>query len=230
MTLPAGMSLNPSAGSGLGSCTEEELSYEETHPEPQPGHGCPNQSKIGTVRVHSPVLGEEATPQTSSLFIAKPRENPFHSLLALYLVARIPARGIVVTAAGKVEANPQTGQLTTTFSESPQLPFDRFTLEFTQGPTSPLVTPPVCGSFLTEGILTPWAAPSREYPVGSKFAIKHGIGGGECPAGGVPPFHPGLIAGTTQPPPAPTAPSTSASNATTANRRSPTSRSSSPRA
>ena len=196
VTLPAGMSLNPSAGSGLGSCTEEELSYEETHPEPQPGHGCPNQSKIGTVRVHSPVLGEEATPQTSSLFIAKPGENPFHSLLALYLVARIPARGIVVTAAGHVEANPQTGQLTTTFSESPQLPFDRFTLEFTQGATSPLVTPPACGSFLTEGILTPWAAPGREYPVGSKFAIKHGIGGGECPAGGVPPFHPGLSAGS----------------------------------
>ena len=194
VTLPAGMSLNPSAGSGLGSCTEEELSYEETHPEPTPGQGCPNQSKIGTVRVHSPVLGEEATPQTSSLFIAKPGENPFHSLLALYLVARIPARGIVVTAAGKVEANHETGQLTTTFSESPQLPFDRFTLSFHQGSTSPLVTPPVCGSFLTEGVLTPWAAPSREYPVGSEFQINHGIGGAACPSGGVPPFNPGLLA------------------------------------
>ena len=49
------------------------------------------------------MLAEEAA---GSLFVAKPFENPFGSLLALYLVARIPDRGIVVTAAGQGQRRP----------------------------------------------------------------------------------------------------------------------------
>src|SRR6185503_2903532 len=30
----------------------------------------------------------------------------------------------------------------------------------------------------------------------SSFAIERGVGGGACPSGGIPPFHPGLSAGT----------------------------------
>ena len=194
VTLPAGISLNPSAGSGLGSCTEAQFEYEAGTFEPQPGLGCPNESKVGTVRIHSPVLAEEAT---GSLFVAKPGENPFHSLLALYLVARIPNRGVVVTAAGEVHAEPQTGQLTTTFTESPQLPFDHFTLSFHQGATSPLITPPTCGNFTTDADLTPWSVPTQEHLLTGEFQITSGVNGGPCPSGGTPPFHPELLAGTT---------------------------------
>ena len=72
------------------------------------------------------------------------------SLIAVYLVARIPDRGVIVTAAGKVEANPVTGQLTTTFDENPQLPYSQLTFTFHQGATSPLVTPPACGAYPSE--------------------------------------------------------------------------------
>jgi uncharacterized repeat protein (TIGR01451 family) len=193
VTLPEGMSLNPSAGSGLGDCTEEQFNYEGGTFAPDPALGCPNESKIGTVHVKSPSLAEEAT---GSLFVAKPFDNPFHSLLALYLVARIPNRGVVVTAAGEVHADPVTGQLTTTFDENPQLPFSDFTLAFRQGATSPLVTPPVCGQFITNALLTPWSVPSQEHFLTSPFDITSGVGGGTCPSGGTPPFHPGLLAGT----------------------------------
>ena len=60
---------------------------------------------------------------------------------------------MIVKVAGKVEANPVTGQLVTTFEGVPSLhgpsleglppvPFSLFTFQFHQGQTSPLVTPP----------------------------------------------------------------------------------------
>ena len=40
VTLPEGMTVNPSAGSGLGSCTLEEYEYEQKEIEPVAGEGC----------------------------------------------------------------------------------------------------------------------------------------------------------------------------------------------
>jgi hypothetical protein len=195
VTLPQGYSLNPSAGSGLGVCTEAQLA--EITSDSPPEVGCPAESKLGTVEVETPVLTERATPlDGSAVYVAKPFENPFHSLLALYVVARIPSRGIIVKVAGKVTPDPVTGQLTTTFDENPQVPFSRFTLNFRQGATSPLVSPPVCGRYAAEADLSPWSAPESFQHLISEFEIEHGIGGGPCPSGGVPPFHPTLNAGT----------------------------------
>jgi hypothetical protein len=216
VTLPEGMTLNPSAASGLGYCTEAQLAEEKpsetTARELEEGRGCPNDSKIGTVRVKSPGIAEEPT---GSLYVAQPApfgeagKNPFDSLVALYIVAKLPDRGILVRVAGKVEPNPLTGQLTTTFPDNPQLPFSLFTLSFRQGQTSPLVTPPACGAYTATGLLTPWSTPpggassppggtssSMAIPVSSVFGISHGIGGGGCPSGGVPPFAPQVQAGT----------------------------------
>jgi uncharacterized repeat protein (TIGR01451 family) len=191
VTLPEGMTLNPSAAAGLGYCTEEELASETASS--LQGEGCPNNAKIGTVRVKSPGISEEAT---GALYVAQPFANRFGSLIALYIVAKIPNRGIIVRSAGKVEPNLVTGQLTTTFPENPQLPFSDFTLSFRQGQTSPLVTPPACGSYTTTGEMTPWSNLSETIPVSSVFEIPNGIGGGACPAGRVPPFAPSVSAGS----------------------------------
>jgi uncharacterized repeat protein (TIGR01451 family) len=192
VTLPAGMSLNPSAGAGLGFCTEAQLASETA--ESVQGEGCPNDAKVGTVRVKSPAIPEEAS---GALYVAKPFVNPFHSLLALYIVAKIPDRGIIVRSAGEVHPDPVTGQLTTTFPENPQLPFSDFTLSFRQGQTSPLITPPACGQYTVDGQLTPWSNLLTTDPVSATFSVSHGVNGGPCPSGGVPPFHPELHAGTT---------------------------------
>jgi hypothetical protein len=192
VTLPVGYTANPSLASGLGVCTPAQFEA-ETSSSP-PGAGCPPESKIGTVDVETPVLVENHLE--GNIYIAKPFENPFGTLLGLYIVVKDPQRGIIVKLAGKIEPNLVTGQLVTTFDNNPQVPFSRFTLKLSQGANSPLVSPPVCGSYTAESDLTPWSDPLVPRLVTSSFQIENGIGGGPCPAGGVPPFHPGLVAGT----------------------------------
>jgi hypothetical protein len=191
LALPVGYTANPSLASGLGVCTPAQLEAETSSS--LPGAGCPAESKIGTVDVETPVLAEKLT---GNIYVAKPFDNPFDSLLGLYIVVKDPARGIIVKLAGKIEPNPVTGQLVTTFDNNPQVPFSKFTLKLRQGVTSPLVSPPACGTYTAEADLTPWSAPLSPQHQLSSFQIENGIGGGACPAGGVPPFHPGILAGT----------------------------------
>ena len=207
--LPVGASINPSSGEGLGACTPAQWDLEEL--DTPPGEGCPNASKIGVLKIDTPLLEEDAE---GSLFLAQTddpatstpgAENPFDSLLALYVVARIPDRGIIVRAEGKVTPDPQTGQLVTTFDDLPQLPFSKFSLIFREGQRAPLSTPPTCGTYTSKAELTPWSANDLENPspdeievVEADFEVKHGVGGGPCPSGNTPPFVPGLRAGRDQ--------------------------------
>jgi uncharacterized repeat protein (TIGR01451 family) len=192
VTLPEGMTVNPSAGAGLGACTP--VQFEEEEVQAVPGKGCPNDSKLGTIKAQTPALKEEAT---GSVFIAQPYDNPFSSLLALYVVARIPQRGVMTKFAGEVTADPLTGRLVTTFDDLPPLPISGFTFSFRQGETSPLVTPPVCGDYTVQAELAPWANPGRSLtPAIPPFEIVSGFDGGTCPTGGVPPFKPQVLAGT----------------------------------
>jgi hypothetical protein len=191
LALPVGYTANPSLASGLGTCTPQQFAS-ETSSSP-PGAGCPPESKIGVVNVETPVLSEKLT---GNIYIATPFDNKFDSLLGLYIVVKNPARGIVVKLQGQIEPNPVTGQLVTTFDENPQVPFSKFTLELDQDQTSPLVSPPACGSYTAEADFTPWSEPLTAEPLQSSFLIENGIGGGPCPSGGIPPFHPSLIAGT----------------------------------
>lgn len=196
--LPQGMTVNPSQGEGLVGCSPAEYGRETASS--LPGEGCPEASKVGTVQVSTPLLEEEAR---GSLYVASPHDNPFDSLLALYMVAKIPERGIVIKQAGKVVADPITGQLTTTFDNLPQLPFSSFRLEFRPGGRAPLVTPPACGDYDIVARFTPWSAQNPDSPAPneivtrtSTFTVERGVDGGACPGGGTPPFKPGLMAGT----------------------------------
>jgi hypothetical protein len=190
VTLPEGMSANPSIAEGLNVCTEEDLEAETAFS--TPGAGCPNASKIGTVEVETPLLDENVN---GSLFIAKPYENPFNSLLAMYLVIKNANLGIIVKQPLKVEPDPVTGQLTTVAEELPQLPFSHFKLHFREGARSPLTTPQACGTYDVQATLYPWAGGSP-ITTTSAFQIVTGPNEGPCPTGGLPPFKPGLIAGT----------------------------------
>jgi hypothetical protein len=189
VTLPEGVTVNPSQAVGLEACTEAEFER-ETASSP-PGAGCPEASKVGSLVAHSPLLDEAAE---GSLFVAKPYANPFGTLIALYMVFKIPDRGIVVKLPAKVEVDPQTGQLTTTVDEIPQLPVASFQLHFRSGPRSPLVTPAACGTYKSTATFTSWADPANPVTLRPGFEIDRGSGGGPCPSG-VPPFHPGFSAG-----------------------------------
>lgn len=198
LELPVGMTINPSLGAGLGVCTRAQYAA-ETVSSP-PGAGCPNDSKIGELTVESPLFDGQVT---GGLFLAQPddpespgAENPFNSMLALYMVAKAPDRGVMVRVAGRVDADPGSGQLVATFDDLPQLPYTHFNVHFRDGQRTPLATPSACGDYTVRTSLSPWLDPRQVHGHNSVLAIDTGIGGGPCPNGTVPPFNPRATAGT----------------------------------
>ena len=190
VTLPAGLAVNPSSADGLAACTSAQI---ELHG-PEPAQ-CPDAAKIGSVEVDTPLLEH---PLPGAVYLAKQGDNPFHSLLAIYIAVDDPATGVVVKLAGHVEPNPETGQLQTTFSENPQLPFEDFKLDFFGGPRAALTTPPTCGEKTTTTDLTPWSAPEGEdaHP-SSSFTLSEGPNGSRCAkAAAEEPNQPAFSAGT----------------------------------
>ena len=192
VTLPEGVSVNPSAADGLGACNSEQILL-GTDSEPL----CPNASKIGTAEIVTPLLED---PLEGSIFLATPNDNPFDSLLAVYVV--VEGSNVLIKLAGHIEADPDTGQLVTTFEDNPQVPFSDLNLTFFGGPRGALATPQTCGTFETSAELTPWSAPDSGPPATAStgFEITTGPGGGPCTTDPVDrPFDPGFVAGTITP-------------------------------
>jgi len=192
VTLPEGMTVNPSLAEGIEVCSEAQFKAEQLNT--PVGAGCPEASKLGSAVATSPLLAE---PFEGSLYLAAPYENEFGTLAALYLVARVPERGVIVKQAGKIEFNQATGQITTTFDNLPPLPYNNFKLHFREGARAPLASPKACGEYVTTAKLTPFSATSDAEALTrtGSFQIERGPAGGECPSGGLPPFRPGLVAG-----------------------------------
>jgi hypothetical protein len=195
VTLPQGLSINAAAADGLGVCSEDQIGLDSSAPD-----RCPTSSKVGTVEVTTPLLKD---PVPGSVFLAQQGTNPFRSLLAMYLVVDDAARGLRIKLPGKVAPDAQTGQLTATFDNNPQLPFSNLEVRFKGGNRAPLMTPPSCGTYKTTAQLTPWSAADPDNPTpgevvtsSSSFEITSGPNGQACPNGS---FNPKLSAGTTNP-------------------------------
>lgn len=198
--LPAGMTINPAGAHGLVGCSLEQVELHGSGPA-----RCPDAAKIGTAEVHTPLLDH---PVKGGVFVAQQGNaggargaNPFGSLLAIYIAVDDPRTGVVVKLAGRVAADPVSGQLTTTFSENPQLPFEDFDLDFFGGAGAALSTPVACGSFTTTSELTPWSAPEgADAHPSSVFAIDAGAAGRPCVgADAEQPNEPAFEAGTVTP-------------------------------
>jgi hypothetical protein len=194
LTLPEGMTVNASVAEGLGACTPAAYARETL--ESAPGTGCPDTSKIGTARVESPLLEE---PVDGTLFVAQPddpattgsaAENPFDSLLAIYVVFRDPGLGVLLKQAIEVEPDATTGRLTATIDDIPQLPFSHFELHLREGARSPLTTPPACGTHSASYELTPSSGGAPLHGQ-SSFGLDR-----DCAA---PRFAPAVAAGTVTP-------------------------------
>jgi hypothetical protein len=102
---------------------------------------------------------------------------------------------VVLKKEGTIYANPATGQLTTTFTDIPQLSFSDLELQFKSGSRAALATPQSCGTFTTTSDLTPWSSPVTPdaTPI-SQFPISWNGEGEECPPSA--PFAPSFSAGT----------------------------------
>jgi hypothetical protein len=202
VVLPEGIALNAAAADGLQACSEEQVGLDNALEV-----ACPNASKVATVAIHTPLLPNPlkgfaylAQPQN---FPGSPQENPFQSLVAIYVVAKDPVSGVIIKLAGQITLSP-TGQITTTFTNNPQLPFETAELSFFGGERAPLSTPALCRlpggeGYVTHATFTPWAgtpAAPELTQASSEFDITSGANGTPCPGPGLS-FTPTLESGVT---------------------------------
>jgi hypothetical protein len=205
VALPEGMQASAGAANGLETCSvgqagfagldgdgspvlDGELEAQRFTPETTT---CPDAAKIGTVDIKTPILPNDLT---GSVYMAQQDTNPFASPLVLYLVAEEPASRVLVKLAGEVRLDPSTGQLTTTFKDTPQVPFEKLTLHLFDSGRASQTTPPLCGTYTTQSSLEPWSGtPAVSSP--STFAITSGANGGPCEIGYPQSFSPSFQAG-----------------------------------
>ncbi len=197
VVLPAGMAINPGQAAGLQACgsSQDALTTEAEKAEGRENTAapsCPAASKVGTVRIQTPLLEGLTEPELiGNVYVLQ--SNPPH----LRLLVAASADGINLKLVGDVELDEATGQLTTTFSETPQLPFTDFKLQFSGGARAALVTPPTCGTYTAQADFTPWTAPlETDALTSANLSIENGPGGGACPSQPLP-FAPSLSAGAT---------------------------------
>jgi hypothetical protein len=210
VALPPGVAVNPAGSDGLGACSEglagftgfsedepgsRRANFTPALPEPlAPGSNfCPDASKIGTVDIASPLL-PAGQHLNGAVYLATQNENPFGSLIALYIIAEDPISGVVVKLLGETHLS-ETGQLITTFKNSPQLPFEDAELHFFGGERASLATPSRCGAYTTNASFAPWSG-NGAVSSSSTFNINSGPNGTPCPGASLP-FSPSLTGGTT---------------------------------
>jgi hypothetical protein len=218
VTLPSGVSISPSAANGLEGCPATgpngiDIPHGTAHPD-EAGEGetigpdglshltaghCPSKSQVGEVEISTPLLEH---PLTGALYIAQPKcggaSQPACTeasatngeLYGLYLEAA--GSGVIVKLAGKVSADPVTGQLTTTFQENPELPVSEISVKLHGGPRAPLASPQTCGTATTTTVLEPWSAPIT--PNATPTSSFNVVG-----CGASMPFAPSFTAGTIAP-------------------------------
>jgi hypothetical protein len=198
---PAGLAVNPAAADGLSACTPAQIGM-KTGVGQAPIHfsadrpNCPSASKIGSVTVRTPVLDH---PLPGAVYVAQPYENPFGTLLATYVVVDSPEDGIVAKLAGRTEADPNTGQLTVSFTENPELPVSSFEVDLFGGPRAALRTPSTCGTFTTTSTQVPWSGGEAVQTTDS-FKVSGGANGARCVTSEAEmPNSPGFQAGTVAP-------------------------------
>ena len=207
VTMPEGVQLSPSAANGLQACSEAQIGFtgfnagagiDEFTPA---AASCPDASKVGVVHIKTPLLAGELE---GSVYLASPApsgeagRNPFDSLTALYLVAEEPVSKVLVKLAGDVSLNEETLQATTTFTNTPQVPFEDLELDLFGGPRAALSTPPECGGYQLAASFTPWSGtgPVQASSGPEEFQVASGPGGSACPGGALP-FAPGFLAQST---------------------------------
>ncbi len=193
VTLPPGVVINPGQAAGLQACTPAEAALENL-----PGGvendgpaACPPASKVATATINSPLIESAGEKQIDGEVYVLQSNPP-----EVKLLIAASADGVNVKLVGVAHLNEETGQVTTTFDGTPQIPISHLKLVFPEGPKAALDTPTQCGVGGTTAEFTPWSSPALEtFSTGASFAITEGANGSACPSGALP-FSPSLVAGS----------------------------------
>ena len=194
VTFPEGMTLSPSAAQGLGTCTAAQIGLGTNSPVT-----CPDSSQYGKLVLHTPILPIDEQPE-GFIYIAKQNDNPFHNFLSMYLVIQEPNRGILVKIPARLDLDPQTGQITSTFDDLPQFPVSDMEMKFKGGVRAGLVNPSTCGTKTIRAEFFSWADPTTPHVVDSNYDVSTKPDGSPCVNSlGERPFNPTMEGGTESP-------------------------------
>lgn len=197
-SLPVGTVVSPSSAVGLKVCSDEQFygpASERNLQQPATPGNCPRESQVGTVSIRTPAL---ELPLTGDVYLAtpdceicSPEDAQDGKMIRLFVqVVGEGESGIVVKLEGRASLNQQTGQLTATFDNDPQLPFSDFKLVLGGGSRATLANSRVCGPETTSVDMTPWSNPfTTDLLTNYSFEINQG-----CI---VPRFDPSFAAGST---------------------------------
>ncbi len=185
VTLPPGFTINPDAADGQSACTDSQANFGSEGPA-----NCPDNSKIGNFAIGSPTL---QGPLTGAIYIGEPKPG---NQYRLFMVAS--GFGMKIKLIGSFHPDPLTGQLTTTFVDLPQLPFETFELHLFSSDRALMATPTACTVYTVTADMFPWNATAADQTSTQVFGLNTGPHGSECP-GQIRPFRPSLAAGTSNP-------------------------------
>jgi hypothetical protein len=175
ITLPEGMTLDPSAANGLQACTPKQIGIKTRNPVM-----CPEASKIGEVTLTVPDL-PAVEPLKGNLYVGGPESGPITGPpYTMYIDAESSRYGVSVRLQGSVTPNEATGRLTATFSENPQQPFSNAKLTFKGGALAPIANPLVCGTTTTETSFSPFTGTAAQSPLVEPFVVDSNGKGGAC--------------------------------------------------
>ena len=177
VTLPVGTSLSPAAASGLQGCSQEQFSAE----------ACPSASTVGTVAIATPVLSQ---PLTGTVSLASPTPSEMYRV---FLSAS--SESVSFHLVGDIHLDPNTGQVTMTLTQAPQLPFSEIRLHLFGGPQAIMANPAACGPATSIAQFASYAGQTAN--VSSSFVVDSGGAGGVCSTAG--PFNAHVVAGSTFP-------------------------------
>jgi hypothetical protein len=187
VTLPQGMTISPSAASnGLEACTDAQFGAGSDAPA-----SCPPASVIGEDEVESPLV--LSAPLKGKVYLGQPLSTDPTSGTMFRVFQQLQGFGLAIKLQGSVTADPSTGQLTATFANLPELPFEDFRLRFKGGPNAVLVNPPVCGQNATATTLYPYSGNPPATPP-AWFTTSYDGDGAPCPS--VLPFAPSAAVST----------------------------------
>ena len=172
ITLPEGMTLNPSAATGLKTCSAAQIGIGTRNPVT-----CPVESRLGTVTLKVPDL-PESEPLKGHLFLGG-TEPITKSPYTVYLEATTERYGVSVRLQGTVETNESTGRVTANFLHNPEQPFSSVKIVFKEGALAPIANPLSCGAATAETSLTPYTGTPTQSPF-SAFLVDSNGSGGAC--------------------------------------------------
>jgi hypothetical protein len=183
--LPEGVSINPDAADGQTACTDGQANFGS-----EASAQCPDSSKIGRFDIRTPAL---IGPLTGSIYIGEPAPG---NQYRLFMVAN--GFGINAKIVASVRPDPQTGRLTLSVSDLPQVPFEQFNLHVFASDRGLIATPTRCTIYVVDSNFVPWNARQASQRSQPSLSVDEGANGRPCP-GQVRPFSPRLVAGTLNP-------------------------------